>query len=187
MADPDFLLLGDALWLDFVNTAATAPGLSEALPDPGAWLRWTKAVRVESPTSAQAYEDALRFRTRLLALARSLDQGQAPPPSMIETINVRVAALEGRQQLVRVSGSWRMRFAPGRPPTALEAIAGSAAGTLSNPLAMVRQCTNPECGLYFVDESPNQSRRWCSRSRCGLRGGFERRRRSRPTPLVGEG
>ena len=56
-----------------------------------------------------------------------------------------------------------------------------------NPLAKVRQCTNPECGLYFVDESPNQSRRWCSRSRCGLRGGFERRRRSRPTPLVGEG
>jgi predicted RNA-binding Zn ribbon-like protein len=187
VADPDFLLLGDALWLDFVNTAATSAGVSDTLPDPGAWLRWTKAVRVESPASAHGFEDALRFRTRLLALARSLDQRQSPPPSMIETINVRLAALEGRQQLVRVSGSWRMRFAPGRPPTALEAIAGSVAETLSNPLAAVRQCTNPECGLFFVDESPNQSRRWCSRSRCGLTGGVERRRRSRPTPLVGEG
>lgn len=80
-----------------------------------------------------------------------------------------------------------MRFAPGRPPAALEAIAGSVAETLSNPIAVVRQCTNPECGLYFVDESPSQSRRWCSRSRCGQHGTVERRRRSRPAPLVGEG
>ena len=74
MSDPDFLLLGDALWLDFVNTAATAPGLSEALPDPGAWLRWTKAVRVESPASAQAYDDALRFRSGEAVLGLYLER-----------------------------------------------------------------------------------------------------------------
>ncbi|HXI19457.1 MAG TPA: CGNR zinc finger domain-containing protein, partial [Gemmatimonadales bacterium] len=58
---------------------------------------------------------------------------------------------------------------------------------LANPLVTVRRCANPECGLFIADESPTQSRRWCSRARCGQLGRIERRRRSRPTPLIAEG
>jgi predicted RNA-binding Zn ribbon-like protein len=184
MSDPEFLLLGDTLWLEFANTAGG--GWAEALPDPGAYLRWTKAVRVEPPASAAQFEQALTFRTRLLTLARALDAGRHPPPAAIEAINARLLTLEGRRQLVRVGGAWRLRFAPTRSPTALEAVALSAAETLGHPIIAVRRCANPECGLYFTDDSPTQGRRWCSRARCGQRGWIERRRGTRPAPLVSE-
>jgi len=187
MADPEFLLLGDALWLDFVNTAATPPGPSDTLTDPAAWLRWTKAVQVEAESSQKAFSQALEFRGRLVALARALDQGRGPAPSVIEAVNTRLKALEGREQLVRIGGSWRLRFAPGRPPSALEAIAQSAAQLLADPLILTRQCANPDCGLYFADDTLNQSRRWCSRTLCGQRGRIERRRGTRITPIVAEG
>ena len=187
MADPEFLLLGDALWLEFVNTAHTPPGPVDTLADPGAWLRWTKAVRVEPPTDRAGFTEARAFRTKLLGLARALDEGRSPSPGTIEAINARLGALNGREQLVRIGGSWRLRFQPARPPAALQAIAQSAAATLANPLVVVRHCANPECGLLFADESPQQSRRWCSRNRCGDRGRIERRRGSRPTPLLAEG
>ncbi len=187
MADPEFLLLGDALWLDFVNTAASPPGPVDTLTDAAAWLRWTKAVRVEAESSQKAFGQALEFRVRLVALARALDQGRGPAPSVIEAVNTRLKGLEGREQLVRIAGSWRVRFAPSRPPSALEAIAQSAAQTLANPLLLTRQCANPDCGLFFADETVNQSRRWCSRSRCGQQGRIERRRGNRITPIVAEG
>jgi predicted RNA-binding Zn ribbon-like protein len=187
MPDPEFLLLGDALWLEFVNTVATPTGGSDALPDSGAYLRWTKSVRVEPPGDSAAFEDALRFRVKLLNLARALDGGRNPPPAAIEAINSRLLTLEGRRQLVRIGGAWHLRFAPSRPPTALEAVALSAAETLANPLTIVRHCANPDCGLFFADESANQGRRWCSRSRCGQRGRIERRRGTRPAPLLYEG
>jgi predicted RNA-binding Zn ribbon-like protein len=187
MADSEFLLLGDALWLEFVNTAGTPPGDTALLTDPGAYLRWAKAVRVEAEPGATAFQEALGFRGQLVNLARALDAGRNPPPSAIEAVNTRLLTLEGRQQLLRIGGAWRFRFAPNRPPTALEAIAQSAAQTLANPLSVVRHCANPGCALYFADDSPNQTRRWCSRSRCGQRGRIERRRATRPTPLLSEG
>ncbi|HEY7681103.1 MAG TPA: CGNR zinc finger domain-containing protein [Gemmatimonadales bacterium] len=187
MPDPEFLLLGDALWLEFVNTAATPPNGRDSLPNPAAWLRWTTALRVEPPTVRADFQNAVRFRTLLLSLARALDIRRAPPPAAIEAINTRLLTLEGKEQLVRIGGAWHLRFAPGRPPSALEALARSAAQTLANPLESVRRCANPECGLYFADASPSLSRRWCSRSRCGERGRIERRRGARPIPLLAEG
>ena len=187
MPDPEFLLLGDALWLEFVNTMGTPSGDRDALPDPGAYLRWTKAVRLESPPDAAAFVEATRFRGQLVQLAVAFDLGRSPPPATVEAMNRRLVSLEGRQQLVRIGGSWRLRFAPGRPPTALEAVALSAAQTLANPVIMVRRCANPECGLYFADDTASQSRRWCSRSRCGQRGRIERRRATRPAPMLSDG
>jgi len=186
MPDPEFLLLGDALWLEFVNTAG-GPGVPDALADPGAYLRWTKAVRLQPPADAAAYPEAMQFRGQLINLARALDAGRNPPPSAVEAMNRRLISLEGRQQLVRIAGAWRLRFAPSRPPSALEAVGQSAAQTLANPVLLVRRCANPECGLFFADDTASQSRRWCSRSRCGQRGRIERRRVSRPAPLLSEG
>lgn len=183
MADAEFLLLGDALWLEFVNTAG---GPRDTLPDPGAYHRWTKAVRVESPGDAEGFAEALALRGRLSGLAAALTEKRAPPPSSVEAINRLLVALEGREQLVRIGGRWRLRFGTARPPTAVQAVAQSAAQTLANPLAAVRRCANPECGLFFADDSASQSRRWCSRNRCGQRGRVERRRSNRITPVVAE-
>lgn len=185
MPDPEFLLLGDGLWLELVNTIGTL-ARPETLPDPAAYLRWTKAVRLPSPAAAKDFEEVLRFREQLLRLARALDGSRNPPAAVVAAINAQLSGWDGQEQLVRAGGSWRLEFAPARPPSGLEAIARSAAAALANPLAVVRACANPECGLFLLDESPNQGRRWCSPSRCGLRGRTERRRRTRLTPLVAE-
>lgn len=185
MPDAEFLLLGDALWLEFVNTAA-GPGRQDALFDLQAYLRWTKALRLEPPGGAADFDEARRFRGQLLAMVRALAASSHPPASGIEAVNVRLATLEGHERLIRVGGAWRIRFAPARPPTALEAVARSVAETLARPVAVVRACANGECGLYLLDDSLGQGRRWCSPTRCGVQGRIERRRRSRPTPLVAE-
>jgi len=36
-------------------------------------------------------------------------------------------------------------------------------------LARVRQCSNPQCGWLFLDNSKSGNRRWCSMSACGNR------------------
>ncbi len=183
MSDAEFLLLGDALWLEFVNTAGAG---RDALPNPGAYHRWTKAVRVGSAGDPEGFAEALSLRTRLVTLADALTEKRAPPPSSIEAINRLLVALEGREQLIRIGGRWRLAFGAARPPTGMEAVAQSAAQTLANPLAVVRRCANPECGLFFADDSASQSRRWCSRNRCGQRGRIERRRSNRITPIVAD-
>lgn len=188
MAEDDFLLLGDALWLEFVNTAESGEGGQDVLADAGAWLRWTRTVRLEPPLERADFEEALQFRARLVALAASLDAGRSPPPSAIDAINRLLVGVDGHEQMVRVAGHWQVRFQAVRPPTALEALARSAAQTLASPVTVVRRCANEACGLFFADETPSQSRRWCSRSRCGQGGRIERRRNTpRPTPLVTEG
>lgn len=185
MPDSEFLLLGDALWLEFVNSAA-GPGRPDTLPDAQAYIRWSKAVRLDPPAGESAFDDVRRFREQLASMAKALEARRNPPASVVESVNSRLASLQGREHLIRVGGHWRVRFAPGRQPTALEAIARSVAETLANPLSILRSCANPECGLYLIDDSPSQGRRWCSPSRCGVRGRTERRRRSRPTPMVNE-
>jgi predicted RNA-binding Zn ribbon-like protein len=109
------------------------------------------------------------------------------PASAIAAVNAELQRLEGHQRLVRVSGAWRLRFAPVRPGGALEAIACSAAATLADPAQQIHRCVGQSCPLFFSDSSPNQARRWCSGQRCGRTGRIERRRASRPTPLVSEG
>lgn len=185
MGDPEFIILGDALWIDLANTAATPPGARDLLPDLPAFLRWTKATKLTPPGGAVDFETARDLRTRLLALAEAFEAHRGPPPSVIEAINGFLTGLSGREQLVRVAGSWRLRFAPDRTATAFEAIARSVAETLAEPLAGIRRCAAPECGLLLLDLTPTQSRRWCGRASCRP-GRVERRRGPRLTPVIAE-
>jgi len=187
MADPEFILLGDALWLDFINTTTSQTGAGDALPDPAAYRRWCKALRAAPPEEPEDWSQAVAFRSLLWDLARSRDQGRGAPASAIAAVNALLRPVDGHQQLVRVGGAWQLRFAPGRPGRALEAVAWSAAGMLADPTVQIRQCVGQNCGLFFSDDSPNQARRWCSGQRCGRAGRIERRRASRPAPLLSDG
>jgi len=184
MTDHEFVLLGDALWLDFANTAASPSVGGDQIADPAAYHRWTKAVKLSSDVEGTSFDDVLRFRGRLVALASALSAGRQPPASTIEAINGVLAQFEGHHQLTRVNGAWRTRFRSARPPSALAAIAASAATTLSEPTGTVRQCAGADCTLFFADHSPQQNRRWCSFARCGEKLRVERRRGNRMTPVV---
>ena len=177
ITEPEFTLLGDALWLDFVNTArgrGSAP--IDLLPDQDALLRWSAAQSIDLNGGPPPLSLAMKLRERLTALAEALDAGLQPPPASIIAINEQLAQAGGCHQLTRVSGEWQLRFAPEHRWGVLQAIAQSAAASLADSLRIVRRCAGEGCSLFFSDDSPNQSRRWCSVATCGGQVTVERRR-----------
>ena len=95
---------------------------------------------------------------------------------MIAVLNEQLGRTSGRQQLTRVGGEWRLRFAPIRALLPLEAIARSAAATLADGRTAVRRCAGESCSLLFTDDSATGSRRWCDPAECGRDARVERRR-----------
>ena len=178
MGDPEFILLGDAVWLDFVNTGRGRGRSKDQLTDAAAYHRWAKASRLRSDADTVTYAEVRRARSRFLRLAEALAGGLPVPSASIAMINRLLHGAEGRQQLVRESGTWRLMFAPDATLPALAAVAHSAAGALADPVARVRQCAGPECTLYFSasDSEGGLGRRWCSEAECGRGGWVERRR-----------
>jgi predicted RNA-binding Zn ribbon-like protein len=177
MPDLEFTLLGDACWLDFVNTARgrTDPA-PDLLPDPAAYHRWTQAEKLASDVDVIPFGEILAFRRQLVSLAEALAAGRQPPASAVAAINTVLAREPGHEGLMRVGGAWQLRFGPARAPAALATVARSAATTLAEPAQLVRQCAGDPCSLFFLDGSPTQSRRWCSNTACGGTGRIERRR-----------
>jgi predicted RNA-binding Zn ribbon-like protein len=176
--EPEFTLLGDAVWLDFVNTArGRASSPPDLLPDDAAVERWAAAQSLDTLNGNRPPLDAVRrLRDRLADLAEALHAGLQPPAGSIAAINEQLAGNGGVHQLTRIGGEWQLRFAPGGPPGVLEAIAQSAAACLADPLLFVRRCAGECCSLFFTDDSPNQGRRWCNATVCGREMKVERRR-----------
>jgi predicted RNA-binding Zn ribbon-like protein len=176
--EPEFTLLGDAVWLDFVNTArGRIPSPPDLLGDVAALVRWAAAQSLPAMDGEQlCLEKALTFRGRLTSLAEALHSDLQPPAGSITAINELLAGNGGAHQLTRVSGEWQLRFAPARQPSLLQAIARSAAAGLADPLLFVRRCAGESCSLFFTDASPNQGRRWCNAAVCGRQVKVERRR-----------
>lgn len=180
MPDPEFILLGDAIWLDFVNTGRGRQAADpDRLPDQPAYHRWAKAEKLNSDADRVPFPDVLRVRGRLTQLAEALAAGRQPQASAVEQINELLAGVEGSYRMTRNSGRWQVQFTPGRPIDALEAIAESAARTMADPARHVRRCSAPECSLFYIDDSPDQTRAWCSSEPCGRLTRVERRRPSR--------
>jgi predicted RNA-binding Zn ribbon-like protein len=178
MPESEFTLLGDAVWLDLVNTGrGRLPSPPDLLPDSAALLRWVGAQSLEPLEGDQPpLDEVLVLRDRLTALAEALHQDLQPPSASVTAINEYLARNGGVHQLTRISGEWQLRFAPGRQPTLLQVVARSAAVSLSDPLLFVRRCAGETCSLFFADDSPNQSRCWCNPAVCGHLVKVERRR-----------
>jgi predicted RNA-binding Zn ribbon-like protein len=177
MAFEEFILLGDALWLDFVNSARGRTAASpDRLPDPDAWARWSSLHHLDGAGDPVPFAQVLELRARLTELAEALHDGRAVSAGVIVVLNQHLGRTAGRQQLTRVGGEWRIRFAPLRPPAPLEAIARSAAATLADGRTAVRRCASESCSLFFTDNSVNGTRRWCDEAECGRDARIERRR-----------
>jgi predicted RNA-binding Zn ribbon-like protein len=177
MAFEEFILLGDALWLDFVNSARGRVAASpDRLTDPDAWVRWSSLQQLGGAGDVVPFAQILEFRARLNELAEAMHGGRAAPVGVIAVLNEQLGRAAGRQQLTRVGGAWRLRFAPLRPPAPLEAIARSAAATLADGHTAIRRCAGESCSLLFTDDSVNGSRRWCDPAECGRDARIERRR-----------
>ncbi|HEY7504204.1 MAG TPA: ABATE domain-containing protein [Gemmatimonadales bacterium] len=177
MEHPEFTLLGDAVWLDFVNSAlGRTPNSPDLLPDAASFARWAVTQRLLQVDRGPPYQAVRDLRDHLTSLAEALHAGKQPPAGAIAVVNELLAACTGSHRLVRVSGEWNLHFAASRPLSPLEAIARSAAATLADRSVVVRRCAGEGCSLFFVDASPTRSRRWCSPGACGASLRVERRR-----------
>lgn len=160
-----------------MNTArGRSPSPPDLLPDEAAILRWANAQSLQTSDDTPTLEQTIMLRDRLTQLAEALDMGLQPPAGTIAAINDQLTLEQGCHQLTRTGGEWQLRFAPARRPPLLATIAQSAAASLAEPLLFVRRCAGQGCSLFFTDDSPNQSRRWCNAAVCGREVRVERRR-----------
>jgi predicted RNA-binding Zn ribbon-like protein len=141
----------DRLLVSFLNTA-----LDDALESPLTAARWWASVQHRLEPLPAHIDAKPRFNPRLLAEMKILRNalGEA-----------------SRRNAVSV------RFT-GNPPTdtVLFPLTYAAASFFSSERAKrLKTCTHPPCSRYFLDETKNGSRRWCS-LRCMERARAPRRR-----------
>jgi predicted RNA-binding Zn ribbon-like protein len=186
MAAPDFPLVGNLLWLDFVNTEPARGGarvdLLSGLGDLAAWLQAVgglpgdhalRALRGRGRTDGRSVlREAHALRAALRAGAERMAEGEPPSEEMVRAVNRVLAWRPAVRELVREGRAWVSRVRPvsTSPRQLLVPVAESAAWLLEHgDPSLVRRCEGPTCVLHFYDTSRNRSRRWCSMDGCGSR------------------
>jgi predicted RNA-binding Zn ribbon-like protein len=182
-----YLFVGNAAWLDFVNTEVmSGGGRTDLIGDYGDLADWlAEAGLVGSDEAAaalerwggtregaRALEEARRFRAALRGAAERLAAGRRVGDDAVAAINDVLArpvhATEVRREGGRYVRAERWAFAAAAD--ALAPVAESARDLLvDGDPSLVRKCRNPSCILFFYDTTKNHGRAWCSMSGCGNR------------------
>jgi predicted RNA-binding Zn ribbon-like protein len=175
-------LLGGRLSVDFVNATPPSPELSwEHLID---FLESTSIVSAERgtqllslPQSDPQAAEALLLKARRLGSAlrkvfAAMLRKQRIAREWIDPVNEILRVTEGHDELVGQDSVWKIEFVAreGGLDWLLAAVARSGAEIIAEgPRARLRLCANPQCGLFFYDDSRTRRRRWCSMAVCGNR------------------
>jgi len=175
-------LLGGRLSVDFVNATPPNPELSwENLID---FLESTSIVSAERgaqllslPQSDPQAAEALLLKARRLGSAlrkafAAMLRKQRIAREWIDPVNEILRVTEGHDELVGQDSVWKIEFVAreGGLDWLLAAVARSGAEIVAEGArAPLRLCANPQCGLFFYDDSRTHRRRWCSMAVCGNR------------------
>lgn len=171
----DFVLLGEPLALDLVNTRVCRGGeIVDLLDTPRALGAWLRAERPRLAWTGKATAADLRAVRALRAviddLLRALREHARPAPATVNAIN---------RALSRPRTGPRLTWAHSRPHMTtscsgtqrdrlLRMLVSDAVQLLTGPhAARVRECAHPDCRLQFLALHPR--RRWCSGALCGNR------------------
>lgn len=184
MHNPELVLAGGHLALDFLNTVAPADASRvDALGAPGPFIQWLEgaslgteadmaALRASPPDARLLLADAQRLREAVAAIVDAHVTGARVPALALVEVN---RVLSSRNEGVRLTGGpghYRLSgVTTTSGPLGLIAPVAEAAARLlleADP-ARLRQCAAGGCGLWFLDTSRNGRRRWCSMARCGNR------------------
>lgn len=160
-------LRGGRLCLDFVNTSNWLDDdpTDERLTDMGAVEVWARRVgfRIGAPLGG-TIENLRLLRTAVRNLLPPV--GQATAADVDRVGAARRAAPPGLT--LTQTGAIVVDLCSGE--ALARAIADSAAELfLFADKHRIKMCPADRCGWIFLDESPNNSRTWCSMSTCGNR------------------
>jgi predicted RNA-binding Zn ribbon-like protein len=180
-------LIGGAVCLDFANTVGgTRDDPKEKLHTYADLVRWgarAGAVDAESGSellamaadrpaeAAGVLARALELREAVYRIFAAIVAGRAPAGSDLRVLNGELARALPHLRIEPTEEGFEYAFAHdpslGRP---LWAIARSASELLaSGELDHLKECSSDDCTWLFVDQSRNQSRRWCDMKDCGNR------------------
>lgn len=196
-----YVLVGERLWLDFVNsddaTHARGEARRDALDTFDGFVSWLSASRVldderatamlrraqQQPTgSSAALHEARRLRNVLRALA---ERGDAPQERATQTAIGEINRILGRSAgsrrvEPRSDGGFVRNFVTAGDVFAglmIPIIESAADALVSSELQRVRRCADPRCARVFFDGSRNGKRRWCDMKTCGNRAKAARHRK----------
>jgi predicted RNA-binding Zn ribbon-like protein len=187
-------LVGGALALDFANTMSgrETGERAEHLQLPGHLVDWANHAggtdaataarsRADIAADAAAAEKLLRhsreLREAIYAAGSAIADRRAPADADLRTIKGLAARSVGQATLrPRPAGGYDLDFSKAPPDVALLGpIAWSALGLLQKgDFHRLKRCA--ECGWLFLDQSKNNSRRWCDMATCGNRTKLRRHR-----------
>jgi predicted RNA-binding Zn ribbon-like protein len=188
-----FKLRGGVVCLDFVNTVG-----SRLTDRPREYLRsyedllgWARQAGLLAPEETEGLfrqaaldsEGARETLSRALALREAIDRvisraiaGESQDESDLSVLNRELSIALSHLRVMPTDGAygwdWDLSWDEGETPLdrPLWPVAQSAAELLTSPkLGRVKVCAGDGCGWMFLDESRNNSRRWCDSRDCGNR------------------
>jgi predicted RNA-binding Zn ribbon-like protein len=129
------------------------------------------------PQSDPQAAEALLLKARRLGSAlrktfAAMLRKQRIAREWIDPVNEILSVTEGHDELVGQDSVWKIEFVAreGGLDWLLAAVARSGAEIVAEGArAPLRLCANPQCGLFFYDDSRTHRRRWCSMAVCGNR------------------
>ncbi|HEX7924301.1 MAG TPA: ABATE domain-containing protein [Bradyrhizobium sp.] len=179
---------GGRVCLDFANTLdwRTSNEPQELIPDYAALLSWSErrgtlplaAIRKLKAHSASSLavatmQKAHDLRRDIWAISDALRDGRSAD---LRLVNQMLARAPRQPDLVRQERGYRHALAGTDVTEPLWPVLWSLTALLaSDDASRIGCCEADGCGWFFVDESPNRTRRWCSSEVCGNR---ERARRA---------
>ncbi|MGW1424511.1 CGNR zinc finger domain-containing protein [Bradyrhizobium manausense] len=181
---------GGRVCLDFANTLdwRTSSEPQELIPDYNSFVSWSvrrgtltsrTAARLRTlakvtPTAApKMMSDALALRAEIWRMADALREDEPPD---LELLNAMIARLPSQPPVSRHRGGYTYALGGDNLHEPLWPILWSLTAVLTSTDANRIGCCHAEgCGWFYVDESPNRTRLWCSSEVCGNR---ERARRA---------
>jgi len=184
---PAFYFIGNHLILDFINTKIAVEGKPfDLLDNYVALLKWLCKTELISIEEADLYEQrwgsdgrgeqtltvARELRDSLLNIIEQRKAGEKYPRKSVENINKLLENQIITTKLVWIDNTFvsEKHVNMLEPLHVLIPIAEAAVDFFSQySIHLVKKCENPECVLYFYDNSKNSTRRWCSQKTCGNR------------------
>ena len=196
-------LRGGRLCLDFVNTVdwRDDPVNSDYLNSVQDLIAWGRhaglltavhAQELQHNTAGKAdrnagvFAQAIALREVLYRIFYASIQQIDPLAKDLAWFNARLATAMASSYLTKTAGGfgWDLGGAKTELTWILKSLVRSAADLLvSADLPRLKQCVNPKCDWFFLDNSRNRSRNWCNMKACGNRAKARRFYQRRQKPL----